>query len=84
LNKGDNYRIIRKYVEIGDPKGHVVVQLVEAQHYKSEGHRFDSLWCDWKFSLTKSCWPHYDPEGDSASTETSIRNISWEAKVAGA
>ena len=31
---------------------HMVVQLVEALHYKSEGHRFNSHWCHWNFSLT--------------------------------
>ena len=35
-----------------DKKGHAVVQLVEALHYKSEGRGFDSQWCHWKFSLT--------------------------------
>jgi len=25
--------------------------LVEALRYKSEGHRFDSRWCQWNFSL---------------------------------
>jgi hypothetical protein len=29
--------------------GHVVVHLVEALHYKPEGHGFDSQW--WNFSL---------------------------------
>jgi hypothetical protein len=32
--------------------GHAVVQLVEALHYKLEGHRFDFQWCHWNFSLT--------------------------------
>jgi hypothetical protein len=32
--------------------GHVVAQLVEALHYKSEGHGFNSRWCHWNFSLT--------------------------------
>jgi len=26
------------------------VQLVEALHYKPEGHRFNSCCCHWKFS----------------------------------
>ena len=33
-------------------RGHLVVQLVEALHYKPEGRRFDSRWCHWIFSLT--------------------------------
>jgi hypothetical protein len=32
--------------------GHMVVKLVEALHYKPEGHGFDSRWCQWNFSLT--------------------------------
>ena len=32
--------------------GHVVVQLVEALHYKPKGHGFDSRWCHLNFSLT--------------------------------
>jgi hypothetical protein len=30
-------------------EGHVVVQLVEALHYKLEGHGIDSPWCHWNF-----------------------------------
>ena len=33
-------------------RGHAVMQLVEALHYKLEGHGFDSRWCQWNFSLT--------------------------------
>jgi len=32
--------------------GHTVVQIVEALHFKLEGHGFDSRWCHWNFSLT--------------------------------
>jgi len=32
--------------------GHAVVQLVEALCYELEGHKFDSQWCHWTFSLT--------------------------------
>ena len=46
---------------------HVVVQLFEAPCYKPEGRRFDSRWCHWNFSLTKSFRPHYGPGVDSAS-----------------
>ena len=48
-------------------KGLVVVQLVEALHYKPEGSRFDSRWCHWNFSLTYSFRLHYGPGVDSAS-----------------
>jgi hypothetical protein len=50
--------------------GHVVVQLVEALHYKPECHGFDSLWCQRNFSLTQSFWPHCGPRVDSASDRT--------------
>jgi hypothetical protein len=32
--------------------GHAVALLVEALHYKLEGHRLNSQWCHWNFSLT--------------------------------
>ena len=32
--------------------GYLVVQLVEALHYKMEGPRFNSRWCHRNFSLT--------------------------------
>jgi hypothetical protein len=32
--------------------GQVVVQLVEALRYKSEGRGLNSLWCHWNLSLT--------------------------------
>jgi glycopeptide antibiotics resistance protein len=32
--------------------GYMVAQLVEALHYKPEGHGFDSRWRHWNFSLT--------------------------------
>jgi len=47
----------------------MVVQLVEALHYKSEGHSFDSRWCHWNFSLTQSFWPHYGLGVDLASNK---------------
>ena len=48
-------------------KGHTVVQLVEALHYKPEGREFDFRGCYWNFSLTLSFQPHYGPGVDSAS-----------------
>ena len=44
-----------------------MAQLVEALRYKPEGRWFDSRWCHWNFSLTKSFRPHYGPGVDSAS-----------------
>jgi hypothetical protein len=34
-----------------------VAQLVEAMRYKPEGRGFDSLWCNWNFSLAYSYGP---------------------------
>jgi hypothetical protein len=44
-----------------------VAQLVEALYYKPEGHRLDSRWCHWNFSLTNSIRSQYGPGVDSAS-----------------
>jgi len=44
--------------------GHAAVHLVEILRYKPEGHRFDSHWCHWNFSLTHSFQPPYDPGVD--------------------
>ena len=59
---------IQFVISIGtsEDSGHAVAQLVEALHYKLEGHGFDSLWCHWNFSLTQSFQPHYGPGVDSA------------------
>jgi len=39
----------------------LVVQLVEALHYKPEGNSFNSRWCQWNFSLnipySRTLWP---------------------------
>ena len=42
-------------------------QLVEALRYNPEGCGFDSRWCHWNFSLTKSFGTYYGPGVDSAS-----------------
>jgi len=47
--------------------GHVVAQLVESLRYKPKGRGFDSRWCHWNFSLTKSFWLHYGSGVNSAS-----------------
>ena len=47
--------------------GHTVAQLFEALCLNPEGGGFDSRWCHWNFSLTKSFLPHGGPEIDSAS-----------------
>jgi hypothetical protein len=46
---------------------HPVAQLVEAVRYKPEGRGFDSLCCQWNFSLKQSFLPHSGPGIDSAS-----------------
>jgi len=48
-------------------RGHMVVQLVEALRYKLKGHRFDSQWCHWNFSLTQSFQLYYGLGDDSTT-----------------
>ena len=42
--------------------------MVQALPYKPAGHRFDSQWCNWNFSVTYYFRSHYDPGVDSASS----------------
>jgi len=48
------FKDVQKTIWVNYPerRGHEVAQLVEALRYKPEGHRFDSRWCHWNFSLT--------------------------------
>jgi len=48
-------------------QGHTVMQLVEAPCYKPEVHGFDSRWCYWNFTCTKSFPTHCGTRVDSAS-----------------
>ena len=64
--------------------GHAVAQLVEALHYKPEGHGFDSQWCHWNFSVTQSFRPHYGPGVDSASNRNEYQEYFLGVKAAGA
>jgi hypothetical protein len=41
--------------------------LGEALRYKLEGSGFDSRWCQWNYSSTKSFRPYYGPVSESAS-----------------
>jgi hypothetical protein len=43
------YIFIIKHSFICSLWGHAVAQLVEARHYKQEGHGFDSRWGHWEF-----------------------------------
>jgi hypothetical protein len=40
------------------------------------GRVFDSRWCHWNFSLTKSFRPHYGPGVDSASNRNEYQEYS--------
>jgi len=56
--------------------------LSEVLCYKLKGHGFDSWWCHWKSSLTRSFWSHYGPAVDSASNrymyqECLLAGLSW-------
>jgi len=72
------------YLQLSSILGYVVEQLVEALRYKLEGHRFDSRWCHWNFSLTKSFQSHYNPAVDSASNKNEYQGYFLEVKAAGA
>jgi len=52
--------------------GHAAVQLVDSLCYKPGGHRFDSRWCRWNFSLTFFRM-HYGPGVDSASNRNEYK-----------
>jgi hypothetical protein len=62
--------------------GHAVAQMVEALRYQPEGRGFDSQWCHWNFSLTKSLRPHYVPGVDSASSRNEYQEYLLEEEKA--
>jgi hypothetical protein len=62
----------------------MVMQLVEALHYKLKGHGFDCQWCHWNFSMTQSFQPHYGLGVDSASNRNEYHEYFLELKAAGA
>ena len=55
-------------------RGGVVVKVLR---YKPAGRGFDSRWCHWNFSVTKSFRSHYGPGVDSASNRNEYQVISW-------
>jgi hypothetical protein len=57
--------------------------VVEALRYNPEGHRIDSRWCHWNFSLTLSFRPRYDPGVDSASNINEYQEYFLGVKAAG-
>jgi hypothetical protein len=63
--------------------GHAVTQLVEVLRHKPEGRGYDSRWCHWNFSLTKSFRPHYGPEVDSDSNRNEYQEYFLGVKAAG-
>jgi hypothetical protein len=65
-------------------KGHAVAQLVEALRYKSEGRGFDSLWCNWNFSLTYPFRSHCGPGVDSAANGNEYQEYFLGVKAGGA
>ena len=64
--------------------GYAVAQLVEALRHKSEGRWFDPSCCQCIFHWHNPSSRTMALGVDSASTETSTRNISWVVKAAGA
>jgi hypothetical protein len=54
---------------------------VEALRYKPAGRGFDSRWCQWIFSLTKSFRPHYGPGIDSTSNRNEYQEYFLRCKA---
>jgi len=52
--------------------------------YESEDRQFDSRWCHWNFSLTKSFLPHYGPGIESASNRNEYQEYFLGVNAAGA
>jgi len=51
--------------------------VVEALRYKPEGREFDSGWCLWNISLTKSSGRIVAVGSTQPLTELSTKNVSW-------
>ena len=75
------HHIIKLYIYIYGARGGVVVK---ALRYKPAGHGFDSRWCHWNFSVTKSFRAHYCPGVDSASNRNEYQVYFLGVKAAGA
>ena len=58
--------------------------VVKVLRYKWEGRWFDSRWCHWNFSLTKSSRLHYGPGVDSASNRNEYQEDFLGVNAAGA
>jgi hypothetical protein len=77
------YSRVKKYIYMYNV-AHAVGQLVEALRYMAEGRGFDSRWCHWNFSLTKSFRQHYGPGVHSASNRNEYQEYFLGVKAAGA
>jgi hypothetical protein len=62
---------------------YTVAQLVKALHYKPEGHRFNSQWCQGFYSLTLFFQLHYGPGVNSASNRNEYQECFLAVKAAG-
>jgi len=58
--------------------------VVKALRYKPVGRGFDSRWCHWNFSVTKSLRLHYGPGVDSASNRNEYQVYFLGVKAVGA
>ena len=52
---------------------HRLISDIATLHYKMEGHRFDSWWGLWDFSLIQSFRSRYGPEFDSVSNRNEYK-----------
>ena len=52
-------------------------KLVHALNSKQEDSGFDSRWCHWNFSFTKSRRPQHGLRIDIVTARNEYRNIFW-------
>jgi hypothetical protein len=71
--------IVTQYFNCGARGGAVV----KALRYKPTGRGFDSRWCHWNFSVTKSFRSHYGPGVESASNRNEYQVYFLGVKAAG-
>ena len=78
---GNKYKYIGYLHQLPYFGWHAVAHLIEALRYKPAGRGFDSRWCHWNFSLTKSFRPYYGPGVASASKRNEYQYQPYQLHV---